>query len=94
MVTDVHDGHTHGPVLTDAEELSLLMMRRLDADADRLLLLVCGMDADDFVDIFRTGLSPQRLLHLIAALPGDRYRHLISRARSVARHPPAPPASD
>ncbi len=92
MVTDVHDGHTHGPVLTDAEELSLLMMRRLDADADRLLLVVCGMDADDFVGVFRTGLSPQRLLHLIAALPGDRYRHLISRARGVARRPPAAPA--
>ena len=39
MVTDVHDGHTHGPLLTDAEQLSLLLVRRLDGDADRLLLL-------------------------------------------------------
>ncbi len=92
MVTDVHDGHTHGPVLTDAEQL-LLLVRRLDADADRLLLLVCGMAADDFVRVFRKDLSPQRLMNIIAALPGDRYRNLINRARSVASHPPAPPAS-
>ncbi len=92
MVTDAHDGHTHGPILTVAEELSLFA-RRLDADADRLLLLVSGMDADDFVRVFRKDLSPQRLMNLIAALPGDRYSNLMNRARSFESHPPAAPAS-
>jgi len=92
MVTDVHDGHIHGPVLTDAEQL-LLLAPRLDADADRLLLLVWRMDADDFVRVFRKDLSPQRLMNIIAALPSDRYRHLLNRARSVASRPPAAPAS-
>ncbi|HZD00207.1 MAG TPA: helix-turn-helix domain-containing protein [Actinomycetes bacterium] len=84
MVTDVHDGQTNGPFLTDAGEL-LLLVRRLDPDA--------------FARIFRKQLPDADLMSIIAALPRERLSRLMTYARGGPHeprtrpedHPPARP---
>src|SRR6266540_4048509 len=71
-VTDVHDGHTHGPILTGVEEL-LLVVRRLDADA--------------FAGVFRKQLSDADLMKIVSALPKDRLSRLAAYARGAQRAP-------
>lgn len=75
MVTDVHDGHTHGPILTGADEL-LLVVRRLDADT--------------FASVFRKQLSDADLMSIIGALPKERLGRLAAYARGVRREPRTP----
>jgi DNA-binding transcriptional regulator YiaG len=75
VVTDVHDGHTNGPILTDAEEL-LLVVRRLDADA--------------FASVFRKQLADVDLMRIVSALPKERLSRLAAHARSAQRTPHTP----
>jgi DNA-binding XRE family transcriptional regulator len=66
LVTDVHDGHTPGPLLTDAE---------------RLLLYVRRLEAPDFVRVFRSQLPGPDLMKIINALPKERLHRLMTNAR-------------
>jgi DNA-binding transcriptional regulator YiaG len=75
VVTDVHDGQTNGPLLTDAE---------------RLLVYVRRLDAEDFARVFRRRLPDAELMDLIHALPKDRLSRLMDNARSARFSPRAP----
>jgi DNA-binding XRE family transcriptional regulator len=68
MVIDSHPPGTHRATLTDA---------------DRLLLVVRRMSAGELALIFRDGLSAQKLMSVITALPTDRLNELMDRARGL-----------
>jgi DNA-binding transcriptional regulator YiaG len=72
MVTDVHDGYTRGPLLTDAQ---------------RLLLYVRRMNTESFARVFRKQLPDAELMNIVSSLPKDRLSHLMSVARDAQFEP-------
>ncbi len=66
MVTDADKPREHGPVLSDA---------------DRLLLLVRRMHAIEFASVFRQELGTSELMQVITALPTGGLNGLLDRAR-------------
>jgi hypothetical protein len=65
MVTDADKPREHGPVLSDA---------------DRLLLLVRRMHAIEFASVFRQELGASELMQVITAVPTGRLKGLLDRA--------------